>query len=133
MPPHESFRGTAEEWLARSRSNLAIATAAGSAAIFREDLCFNAQQAAEKAFKAVLTGHNIPFRYVHDLQELMVTLTQHGVAVPDEVQMATILTPYAVALRYPGHSESVSEDEYQEAIKLATIVLRWAEGRLQRS
>lgn len=132
MPPHDSGRATAEEWLARARSNLAIAKASVLDDVFIEDLCFNAQQAAEKAFKAVLMGRHIPFRYVHDLQELITTLMQHGVAVPEEVQMATILTPYAVASRYPGHSEPVSEDEYHEAIRSATVVLRWAEANLSR-
>jgi HEPN domain-containing protein len=40
------------EWLNRARSNLAIARNRVSQA-YLEDLCFEAQQAAEKAIKAV--------------------------------------------------------------------------------
>lgn len=38
------------EWLNRARSNLALARAK-SPGIYLEDLCFHAQQAAEKAIK----------------------------------------------------------------------------------
>jgi len=41
------------EWLNRARSNLLLAQAAGPG-VYREDLCFNAQQAVEKAIKALL-------------------------------------------------------------------------------
>ncbi len=36
------------EWLNRARSNLALASAQGEG-VYLEDLCFNAQQAVEKA------------------------------------------------------------------------------------
>jgi HEPN domain-containing protein len=41
------------EWLNRARNNLALAKAKRKG-IYPEDLCFGAQQAAEKAIKAVL-------------------------------------------------------------------------------
>jgi HEPN domain-containing protein len=42
------------EWLNRARSNLVLARS-WSAEVYLEDLCFHAQQAAEKAIKAL--GH----------------------------------------------------------------------------
>ena len=36
-----------------------------------EDLCFDAQQAAEKAIKAILIYRGIAFPYVHDLGTLL--------------------------------------------------------------
>ena len=41
------------EWLNRAKSNLAPATATAAPGVYLEDLCFDAQQAAEKAIKAV--------------------------------------------------------------------------------
>jgi predicted nucleotidyltransferase len=35
--------------------------------VYPEDLCFNAQQAAEKAIKALLIAHGVRFPYVHDI------------------------------------------------------------------
>ena len=47
--------------------------APGSAALpegaFYEDLCFHAQQAVEKALKAVYQHNRWVFRYTHDLDE----------------------------------------------------------------
>ena len=72
MPPRETRdRGTPEEWIRRAKSNLAIARGPASDEIFWEDLCFETQQAAEKALKAVLISRNILFRFVHDLAELL--------------------------------------------------------------
>jgi HEPN domain-containing protein len=53
------------EWLNRARSNLA---GAGHRAPDRylEDLCFDAQQAAEKAIKAVFIHRGLRFPYVHE-------------------------------------------------------------------
>jgi HEPN domain-containing protein len=43
-----------ELWLRRARSNLEIAKSGKRAQVMYEDLCFEAQQAAEKALKALL-------------------------------------------------------------------------------
>ena len=56
----------AREWINRARSSLALAQNRIPSA-YLEDLCFQAQQAAEKALKAVLVSKNIEFPYVHDL------------------------------------------------------------------
>ncbi len=58
------------EWLNRAKSALALAQARGDA-IYPEDLCFQAQQATEKAIKAVLIQRGIRFSYVHDIAELL--------------------------------------------------------------
>lgn len=48
------------------------------------------------------------------------------------VQMADILTQYAVQTRYPGPIEEVTPDEYTEAVALAAKVVFWAEGFVQQ-
>ena len=49
-------------WLARAKSNLRLAELGGSqTGIFLEDLCFDAQQAAEKALKAACVHHELDF------------------------------------------------------------------------
>jgi HEPN domain-containing protein len=58
------------EWLNRARSNLALAKAKRKG-VYLEDLCFDAQQAAEKAIKAVLIKVDVDFPYAHDLAELL--------------------------------------------------------------
>jgi HEPN domain-containing protein len=48
MPPRRRAPGTPQEWLARAKSNLAMARREKTGEVFWEALCFEAQQAAEK-------------------------------------------------------------------------------------
>lgn len=127
MPPRKKIPGTPQEWLARAKSSLILAKAAKSEGVFWEDLCFNAQQAAEKAIKSVLQHNQILFRYVHDLEELITVLEKSGVPVSAEIKEAEVLSHYAFATRYPGDIEEVTEEEYHRAVVLAERVVRWAE------
>lgn len=127
MPQARLIPGSPGEWLARARGDLALARAPLPEGGFYEDLCFHAQQAAEKALKSVYLHQAWAFRYVHDLEELITGLRQNGLAVPEDVEEAVILTSYAFEARYPGVGEPVSEEEYKEALGLAEKVVRWAE------
>lgn len=113
------------EWLNRAESSLVQARMEADG-IYLEDLCFNAQQAAEKAIKGVLIHHNASFPYVHDLARLLALVQQAGVSVPTSIRRATQLTRYAVATRYPGTTEPVSRKEYEEAIAIAEDAVQWA-------
>ncbi len=53
MPQDRPVPGSAEDWLARAEGDLALARVPLPEGAFYEDLCFHAQQAAEKALKAV--------------------------------------------------------------------------------
>lgn len=117
------------EWLGRARSNLALAKNRAPE-VYLEDLCFEAQQAAEKALKAVLIGRGIEFPYVHDLARLLSLLEKGGETVPAAVRKAATLTPYALITRYPGAVRPVAERDYREAVGIAEAVIRWAEDRL---
>lgn len=83
MPPERRPPDDPIEWLNRAKSNLARATAdINLPGIYLEDLCFDAQQAAEKAIKALLLFRGIGFPFVHDLAELVTVLQQGGQKVP---------------------------------------------------
>ncbi|WP_429885987.1 HEPN domain-containing protein [Geoalkalibacter halelectricus] len=118
---------TALEWLKRAKSNLALARQPRTKEIYLEDLCFEAQQAAEKALKAVLIAKEIPFRYVHDLAELLTLIASAGILIPDAVTKSAGLTEYAVAARYPGPYEPVTAEEFDQALSCAAAVVHWAE------
>lgn len=120
----------AREWISRARSDLALARGKRKG-IYLEDLCFHAQQAAEKAVKALLIHHGIQFPYVHDLGKLLSLLEKATGDLPDSIRQATRLTQFAVEARYPGPTVPVREEEYREAVKLAGQVLRWAEKQLK--
>jgi len=81
------------EWLDRARSSLEHARATHPHVYF-EELCFDAQQAAEKAVKAVLLHKGIPFPYIHDLDRLLQLLADSGENIGDTVRRAGELTRY---------------------------------------
>ncbi len=97
---------------------------------YLEDLCFEAQQAAEKAIKGVMISRQIDFPYVHDLALLLWHLEESGEKIPETVRRAATLTPYAVDTRYPGVGGPVSEQQYREAVEIAEAVTRWAQEQL---
>ena len=116
------------EWLNHARSNLAMAKNRIPDA-YMEDLCFEAQQAAEKAIKAVMIKRGIDFPYVHDLARLLSLLKEADEAIPDVVGQARKLSRFATVTRYPM-DQSVTEQHYLEALATAESVLRWAEERI---
>ena len=97
---------------------------------YLEDLCFEAQQAAAKAVKAVLISRDIEYPYVHDLARLLSMLEDAGESVPCVVRKAEELTPYALITRYPGPARPVTTPEYLAAVGTAEAVVGWAEGRI---
>ncbi|MCY4114964.1 MAG: HEPN domain-containing protein [Chloroflexi bacterium] len=117
------------EWLNRARSNLSKA-ANSAPGVYLEDLCFDAQQAAEKAVKALLLARGVDFPYVHDLGLLLTLLEDAGQDVPEAIRQAEKLNPFATATRYPSIAQPVSEQEYEESLGIAEAVVQWAEASL---
>lgn len=132
MPREQGSADEPKEWLKRARSNLERARTR-LPGVYLEDLCFDAQQAAEKAIKALLIHRDAAFPYVHDLAALVSLLEDSGEAVPQEVKEAARLTRFAVATRYPGVDDAVTEDEHQTAISIAETVVAFVEQRLGSS
>ena len=129
MPPERFPPDDPREWLNRARSNLSRAKSR-IPEVYLEDLCFDAQQAAEKAIKALLVKKGVAFPYVHDIAYLLTLVEQTAVQIPNPVRRAEDLTRYAVVTRYPGLVEPVSEPHYRDALASAEAVVRWAEGEI---
>jgi HEPN domain-containing protein len=94
--------------------------------ILPEQVCFHAQQAVEKALKAVLLYQKKDFPLTHDLEELADILITAGIALPPEIDEIGNLTPYAVETRYPGFWGEITTDDVDEAMSLAEKILNWA-------
>jgi HEPN domain-containing protein len=119
------------EWLNRAKSSLRHSRSKAEG-VYLEELCFDAQQAAEKAVKAVLGSRHVRFPHVHDLETLLTVLSENGVDVPDPMWEARKLTPYAVEARYPSVAKEVTEEQYAEAVRLAQATVDWAESMVTR-
>jgi HEPN domain-containing protein len=128
MPP-KSIHGSPEDWLRRAHASLALAKVQGDG-ILLEDLCYRAQQAAEKAMKALYIARGKEFLFTHDLDRLIMGLEAIGIEITETIDQATILTRYAIEARYAGGFEPVVPTEYLEAVRLAETVLAWVSGHL---
>jgi len=115
-------------WLLRAKGNLNLAEKGGRLkGVLLEDLCFNAQQAAEKALKAVCLSRGMDIPKTHSLIQLMDILEAGDIEIPENIREADILTQYAVQSRYPSIMEEITRDEYRDTVKLAAKVVFWAE------
>jgi HEPN domain-containing protein len=95
MPDQQFEPDDPREWLQRAQSNL-IRARQQAPGVYLEDLCFDAQQAAEKSIKALLLHMDVPFPHTHDLADLITLVQRNGLSVPEEIKAATALSEYAV-------------------------------------
>jgi len=130
MPRDDVIAGSPRDWLRRARSSLARARQEKPDEVLYEDLCFDAQQAVEKALKALLVSRGVPFRFVHDIGELLEGVAAGGIRIPEGLRDASELTEYAVEARYPGLYEPVSEEEWRRAVTSAEAVVTWVESQI---
>ena len=72
MRPEEARLQDVQAWLSKAELDLKAAAhdISAPAGALWGDVMFHAQQAAEKAMKAFLAWHDVPFRRTHNLEEL---------------------------------------------------------------
>lgn len=89
-------------------------------------LGFHAQQAVEKALKAVSVSRGIETRRTHDLVALAQVLLDDGGVTPFTLDQVRQLNPFAVEYRYDDELESgLLRDELTELVER---VLAWADS-----
>lgn len=125
---HPPESGSPADWLRYARSDLALARGKQrDDDVLPESLCFHAQQAAEKAIKAVIIHCGGEPPRTHDLR-LVLEVLRGRLSVPAEVGVSSELTAYAVQTRYPGEGEPITHAEWTRAVAVAEGVVRWAES-----
>ena len=92
-------------------------------------VCFHAQQATEKALKAVLFSRQIEFRRTHKLTELTKLLRDFDLIPPVSDEQFQLLTPFAVEFRYDDMKVPAITRESATAITMT--VRDWAEKRVR--
>ncbi|NOX62541.1 MAG: HEPN domain-containing protein [Chloroflexi bacterium] len=101
-----------------------------------EPLCnaagFHCQQAAEKMLKAYLTWRDEPFGRTHSLVALVANCLKYDRTFDALRFAATTLTPYAVALRYPGDLPDLTEKEAREALTLSQEIRDFVLARIPK-
>jgi len=119
-------------WLAKAHEDLQAGELilAGSMPSFGA-VSFHAQQAAEKALKALLIKAQIEFGRTHNLGELLRLAEPTAPGVSQQLGDAAALTPHAVDTRYPTEGPPVSREEASRHIDVARKVLEWVTAILK--
>ena len=130
--PHDPIKvADTRGWLLKAQLDLS----AGEADLQHDprlcgDAMFHAQQASEKALKAFLSWHELPFRKTHDLRELFAACSSIDPSLSEIAHRAESLTPYAWVLRYPGEHEDPDPLDALEALTQAREVVETVMSRL---
>jgi HEPN domain-containing protein len=86
---------------------------------------FLAQQAIEKALKAILIARNVPFERKHDIDYLCSLIEDAGLDLTPELSAAVALTPWAVEFRYANPFDTPPLDR-SKALETVVAVREWA-------
>ena len=109
----------ARQWLARATEDLRAAQHGLAAEPpLAEDVCFHAQQAAEKVLKAYLTWKGIEFERTHRIAYLIDMGARADAELGALHGEADALTLYAVRFRYPHPGSAPTTDEAREAMQI---------------
>ncbi len=91
---------------------------------------YHCQQAAEKALKAFLTLKDAPFQKIHVLSILVEQCMEFDPSFQELSDLADVLTPYAVAFRYPGDVLEPVPGDADDAYRMAGEVVEFVRGRM---
>ena len=116
-------------WLERAESSYNLAKSKFIRNIYYEDLCYQAQQAVEKAFKGLLIYFGVEPEYTHNIGILINELEKYT-KIDDFIKESMELTNYAVQTRYPGAYNDVTKKEYKRALKIAKNCLHWVNTKI---
>jgi len=121
----EVIRDFVQQWLHKAEGDLAAAEILlASEAGDYFPCAFHCQQVAEKFLKAYLVRHQIEFRKIHDLDQLLKLVGQVEPALREDLASCGWLTPFGVEFRYPGEYPEVDRATAQSAMAEAKQVRR---------
>lgn len=122
--PDNTINENAVEWLRDAESDFAIASVKRTTKMRYTHLCFHAQQAAEKALKALFVVMSMPYPRTHDLAFIIDSLPPET-TIPPFLLNLPILTKYSVQYRYPGQSLTITSKDLKQAIELTDLTISW--------
>jgi len=96
-------------------------------------VAFHAQQAAEKALKALTLQYGGEQHKMHDIARLLDLCEEASGLDLSSLRPAEILTAYAVEARYPDPGFDVSTDAATNAVAMASMVVDWVRKHIKPS
>jgi HEPN domain-containing protein len=117
--------------LRKAQGDLAVARLVAADPDPHDDaIGFHAQQAVEKALKAVLARSQVPNPRTHDLTYLVELLGTHGIDVPATIAEPEWLSPWAVTTRYDDLDDTLDR---HAAVEAADSAITWAQTLLAQT
>ena len=86
---------------------------------YREAIAFHSQQTAEKLLKGFLVYHQVEFPKTHNLGELLDLVATREPTLASALGDITALNPYGVEYRYPGDFPDLTQQDADDAFRLA--------------
>jgi HEPN domain-containing protein len=123
LSPSPEQREYAALLIAKATGDKQAAFALARAGVVAEVVGFHAQQAVEKATKAVLVLAGVSIPHTHDLERLLELASECGWPSPTGVAEAGWLTPWGVQFRY---DEVVEDLDQAAALDAADAAVQWA-------
>ena len=88
-----------------------------------EKICYNCQQVAEKALKAVLAYHEVEIPKTHNIERLFDECNKFDTSLKLDEKIAGKMTDYATISRYPDRVTMWTEADAKLALKYAKRIL----------
>lgn len=122
MSDHEA-QTNALEWFRYAVQDFVAAESALREGSFApRHVCFLAQQAAEKAIKALLIQYRVEYPYTHDLDYLIGLLPLTATLGGSDIGLSR-LTEWAIESRYPGAWSEANQHDAASALEQAQKVI----------
>lgn len=131
-PPEEVKAEFVRQWLGKANDDVRACRHLAEESELLAVAGFHAQQAAEKALKAILVWHQIEFSKSHDIGRILELVASANPELAAKVTVASGLTPYAVQYRYPGDLPEPTVADIRDAVRTAELVLAEVLPRLPR-
>jgi HEPN domain-containing protein len=123
------------EWLKFAERDYAIALHLGKTfhPMPVENICYNCQQAAEKAIKGILILHKVDYPRTHDIEQLHELCKEAGTDFGLTPSMTRTLTRFAKKSRYPDDVYDFTETDTEIGLKYAEQILTQANEVIEKA
>jgi HEPN domain-containing protein len=120
------------EWLDKAGEDYGFALESLQDTSYYGQVCFHFHQAAEKYLKAFIIAHQVEFRPVHNLIELLSICRKKNSSIAELEDACYYLNPFYIDTRYPVHWPThYDKDIAAKAEEAARTIKMWVETALQ--
>lgn len=127
------YQNDVQDWFGQAEEDIRWAEYNLSGGFYSQ-VCFIAQQIAEKGPKAYLLSQNKVVKKTHSLPLLLKQCRKYSSQFEEFVETGALLDHYYTETRYPalGPGDKYSQKEAQEAIARAKKILNFVKKQLQK-